>query len=225
VDATLAQVKAKFATFAKNEGLAIPEEPARPPLKENELYTDKAPVPPAVVYVGFPGMSIDNIEDRYPMEVLDAVISGIHYPGGWLHSELRGKGLVYVVHAYNWLGLEPGYFGAYAACEPAKVHDVKKVMLDIFERIKTEDVGDDEFERAKRICITEEQLSKQKNSDQASTAALNELYDLGYDFESKHTERIMAVTKADVKRVAKKYFTHYVMTVSMPGMMEEKKAQ
>ncbi|MEW6356378.1 MAG: pitrilysin family protein [Planctomycetota bacterium] len=225
VEAALAEVKAKFDAFAKNEALRIPAAPPRPPLKENEVFTDKAPVPPAVIYMGFPGMTMDNIEDRYPMEVLDAVISGLDYPGGWLHSELRGKGLVYVVHAYNWLGVEPGYFGTYAACEPQKVDDVKKVMLDVFERIKKEDVGDDEFERAKRICITEEQLSKQKNSDQASTAALNELYGLGYDFESKHSERILAVTKADVKRVAQKYFTNYVMTVSIPGMAEEKKAQ
>ncbi|NOZ21568.1 MAG: insulinase family protein [Planctomycetes bacterium] len=224
-DAALAEVKAKFAAFAKNDALRVPEEPARPPLKENEVFTDQSPVPPAVIYIGFPGMTLDNVEDRYPMEVLDAVISGINYPGGWLHDELRGKGLVYVVHAYNWLGVEPGYFGAYAACEPAKVDEVKKVMLDVFDRIKKKDVADDEFERAKRICITEEQLSKQKNSDQASTAALNELYGLGYDFESKHTERILAVTKADVKRVAEKYFTHYVMTVSIPGTAEEKKAQ
>ena len=123
------------------------------------------------------------------------------------------------------MGLEPGYFGAYAACEPAKIDEVKKVMFDIFERIKKETVSDEEFERAKRICITEDQLSKQKNADQAGMAALSELYGLGYDFESKHAERIKAVTKAEVKRVAQKYLTHYVTTTMVPQGVEGKKQQ
>ena len=49
------------------------------------------------------------------MDVLDAVTSGIYYPGGWLHTELRGNQLVYVVHAYNFTGYDTGYFGLYAA--------------------------------------------------------------------------------------------------------------
>jgi len=225
VDKTAELVKAAFGPAGKSESLRIPTVPARPPIRKDEVFTDKSPMPPAVVYVGYRGMTIRDTEDRYAAEVLDAIISGIHYPGGWLHEELRGKGLVYVVHAYNWMGLEPGYFGAYAACEPTKVEEVKASMLAIFERAKTADVPDEEFDRAKRICITEEQLSKQKNSDQAGMAALNELYGLGYDFESKHTERILAVTKEDVKRVAAKYFTDYVMTVSMPQTAEVKQKQ
>ena len=49
------------------------------------------------------------------MDVLDAITSGIYYPGGWLHTDLRGNSLVYVVHAYNLTGLDAGYFGIYAA--------------------------------------------------------------------------------------------------------------
>lgn len=225
VEGATAEVTAKFGPFVRNDSLELPKAPERPPIEKTEVYTDDAPMPPAVIHVGYRGMTMDNVQDRYAMEVVDAVTSGINYPGGWLHTELRGKGLVYLVHAVNWMGIEPGYFEAFAACEPAKVEEVKKIILDVFRRIQESDVTDEEFERAKRICITEDQLSKQTNADQAGLAALNELYGLGYDFESKHSERILAVTKDDLKRVARKYFTQCVVTISMPKSEEGKKAQ
>ena len=52
-----------------------------------------------MVMLGYPTASIFDKEDHAAMTVLNAVMSGYSYPGGWLHNELRGEGLVYYVQA------------------------------------------------------------------------------------------------------------------------------
>ena len=59
--------------------------------------------------------------------------SGYGYPTGYLHEILRGRGLVYVVHAVNFPGRSkemPGNFYAYAGCDPSKVNEVVDVILE-----------------------------------------------------------------------------------------------
>ncbi len=170
----------------------------------------------AAIYMGYPGMTVDNVEDRYPMEVLDAVTSGIYYPGGWLHTQLRGRELVYVVHAFNWMGLDPGYFGIYAATTPEQLEEAVSLIIEQMGRLKSEDIPDDELEKAKGIAVTMEKLRYEPNYDQALRSSLNELYGLGHDFHRKHEERIQAVTEAEIKRVAEKYLNHYLLITALP---------
>ena len=65
------------------------------------------------IFIGFDGISYNNPEDYYKLDLVDAVLSGMSYPGGRLHKKLRGKGFVYLVHGINFVGLEPGYFYIY----------------------------------------------------------------------------------------------------------------
>ena len=74
----------------------------------------------------------------------------------------------------------------------------------------------DELELAKKLIITSETLDDQTNAAQASSAAMNELYGLGYDFDEKFRERVKKVTIEDTKAAARKYFRHFVLTVTAP---------
>ena len=71
------------------------------------------------------GGILDLVHVWYPVDPMALDMSGIGFPGGWLHTELRGKQLVYVVHAFNWMGLEPGYFGIMAATQPQHAEQVR----------------------------------------------------------------------------------------------------
>jgi len=178
----------------------------------------------AYVVLGFPGMQVTDVEDRVPMLVLDAVMSGINLPGGWLHEALRGpasKGLVYGVHAYNDVGLDAGSFIVFADCNPDRVDEVVDLIRRQVERAKTTLVGEEELERARRTAITAEELSRQSLGSQGLEAALDELYGLGYDFPQRHTELIRQVSAQDLQRVARKYFGNYVLAVCSPGSREE----
>lgn len=210
------QIARAFAAFAPKPDLTLPQPIADPPLAKDESFTKQTQKEQATIYIGFSGMRFSDVDDRYAMDVLDAVISGADFPTGWLHNELRGRGLVYLVHAMNWPGLEPGFFGAYAACQPDKTDEVIKIMLQKFEETKADKITPEELERAKRMCITDHELDLQRPSAQAAQMALDELYGLGYDFGQKYAERITAVTLADVRRVAQKYFTHHVIAMTRP---------
>jgi len=173
----------------------------------------------AVIAMGFPGMPYQS-EDRYAMDVLDAVISGIYYPGGWLHADLRGKGLVYVVHAYNWTGFDEGYFGIYAATMDEALDEAVGIIDGYVEQIKADYVTDEELQLAKQLCMVMDQTQSQTNASQANDAAIAELYGLGYDFTDDYAQRISEVTKEDVMRVARKYLNNPVTILRRPEPAE-----
>jgi len=149
-------------------------------------------------------MTVYN-KDRYPMQVLDAVLSGVNFPGGKLHERLRSNQLVYVVHAYNQLGLDPGMFVVYAGTTPDKLDTVMDIIKEEIGNLQNELVSDEELDRGKKMCVSAKQISLQTNSDQAFIMGLDELYKIGYEDILHYEDNINAVTKEDVKRVAEKY--------------------
>jgi zinc protease len=59
--------------------------------------------------------------------------------------------------------------------------------------------------------------------EQARTAAIDELYGLGYDYDKKFDAQIQAVTLPEVVGVARKYLTTSVLVTSSPEKKAEKK--
>ena len=200
------------------KGAKLPVIPAEPPLAVNKNIAKMVKKNIAALFIGFPGVTTHDVKNRYPLIVLDAVLSGIGYPGGRLHEALRGgdKDLVYLVHAFNFTGFEPGYFGIKAASTPAKMDTVIQVILKEIASIREEKVSDKELEKAKLMCITMDTLSRQTNSLMALEAGLDELYGLGYDDYTHYAKRIRAVTGEDLRRVAQKYLKNYVMIRTVP---------
>jgi zinc protease len=203
-------------------------EPARTPLREPAV--DAPPSAPEIVdyatekeqslvYVGFYG-PIYN-EDLYALDLIDSILSGIYLPGGRLHARLRGEGLVYVTHAYVARGVDPGFFGIYAACAPENRDKVLGIIEEEIDAIKAEPVPDEELERAKEVCVSVDAVYyRQTNGDIASTSARDELYGLGYDDRWYYAERIGALTAEDVLAVANEYFVNPVVVITGPAVKE-----
>ena len=192
-------------------------EPRRTEPVRLESYHDRAQT---VIFMGYHGMPYSS-EDRYAMDVLDAVTSGINYPGGWLHTDLRGNSLVYVVHAYNFTGYDTGYFGIYAATFDEALDQAMGIIDGHMERVATELVSEEELELAKQLCIIMNETNLQTNSSQAHDAAVPELYGLGHDHESDYADRIRAITSEDVLEVAQKYLANPVTIIRRPRPSEE----
>ncbi len=157
------------------------------------------------------------------MVLLDAITSGYSYPGGWLHTELRGEGLVYFVHAFQITGPVPGYFAVLAQTMPEKIDEVVKRILKNIDRAKQGKISADEFKTAVEMVTA---LHAQENTTieaQARLAALYELYGLGYDYDKTFDARIEAVKLDDVVRAARKYLGNYILTTMSPEEEKEKK--
>ncbi len=191
--------------------------PTEQPDPARKTYAFRTDLTQAGVIVAAPGMTVENVEDRIPITVLDTIISGYHLPSGWLHEDLRGRQLVYVVHAYNWAGIAPGAFLAYAACQPGQAPEVAETIRAKFRKAATYEPTQEEIDQAVNVILTAEALQNQAMGDQALDAALNELYGLGWDFRKRQRELYLAVTPEDVLRVGCKYLSgEYVTVVTTP---------
>ena len=172
--------------------------------------------PTAMVMFGYPTASIFEKEDYSAMTVLGAIMAGYQYPGGWLHNELRGEGLVYGVHASQMTGPAAGFFAIIAQTRPDKLAEVVSRIEKNVNRAKDGRISDDEFRIAVERVIA---LHAQENTaigEQAQQAALDELYGFGYDYHKTFDARIEAVALKDVIGVAKKYFGKHVLVTSSP---------
>ena len=213
---TVTTVEKTFNTFLSRP-MAFPEVLAEPPPTQVRRQVKQTQKQVAAIYIGFPGTTLTNLADRYPLHILDGIVSGLDLPGGWLHNALRGQQLVYVVHAFSWLGLESGYFGIYAATQPDKVHTVVDMILQTMENAKAGQISDKELDNTKQMALVTARLHRQANDQMASDMALNELYGLGYAFSDHEAEQIAKVTKADVQRVAQTYLHHPTIMITTPS--------
>lgn len=175
----------------------------------------------AGIVIGYRADTVVGKPENFPIAVGDTMASGYRYGAGYLYEILRGLGLVYVVHGQNMPGRNdslPGTFLVYAGCEPDKVDEVVDVILENIARLQGSpaDVNEDWFKRSKELIVVAEALENQTPAQQATQAALDELYGLGYNWHQSFSERIRKVTLDDVRKVAAARLASCVVTVSTP---------
>jgi zinc protease len=156
--------------------------------------------------------------DRPIMDVIDAVLSGIGYPSGWLHDALRGgdRSLVYVIHAFPNSGIDGGHFGVLTQTTMANYQSVVDIILEKLARIQRQPLTAEELKGAKDMVVTMHEMSLETDGAQAQSAAVNEVLGLGYDWDARYPELIGKVTAEDVLRVARELFRHHLLVSAIP---------
>ena len=227
VDATEKFARRVFADLPKGDGaMGRGREGAKPPVapRRDEHFVEPTKLTEAAeVCIGFAGVGIADA-DRMPLIVLDAMISGYELPSGWLHEVLRGRQLVYVVHAINLSWRQAGVFMIYAQCQPDKTRQVIDAINQQLDRVRRGELAAERLADAKASILAVDLMRLQTNDQQSAQSALDELLGRGYDHYLKVTDEVNAVTLADVNRVARKYLTHSITTVTTckPELVEKK---
>lgn len=172
------------------------EAPPREP-REAELVKERAQ---AHLVIGFRGVTVHD-EDRYALEVIAQLLAG---QGGRLFLELRDRrSLAYSVSAMNVEGLAPGFFAVYIASAPEKLGEARRGLFEELERLVQEAPSDAALERARRYLVGNFAIDRQRNAARAAQTALDVRYGLGADAAVLYPERIRAVGREDVLRVAR----------------------
>lgn len=215
-------MKLNMAVTPVQEVPAIEPADHRPQAAVLRVDVQKTQQPLAGVVIGYEANPVIGEKSYDTFSVADTMTSGWGYPTGYLHETLRGEGLVYVVAASVWPGRSvqmPGTFFVYAGCEPDKVNEViDKILLNIARLQGTpQDMQVDWFNRSKQLLLTDEAMSKETVAEQATSAALDELWGLGYDYSKGLPQRVNAVTLDQIQAIARQRLRRCVVTVSTPA--------
>ena len=104
-----------------------------------------------------------------------------------------------------------------AATQPSTADSALGIIHEKIAKIKTDLVTDEEIDMSKRICnIMEDLYYTQTTAAQASLAAQYEIMGLGFDHRYDFKEKIEAVTKEDIRRVAGKYLNESATVLITP---------
>ena len=166
----------------------------------------------AVLVIGFPGTTMAS-EDKYALDLLQECCSDL---GSRLFLRIREQlGLAYYVGAQNFAGLAPGYFAFYTGTEPAKAEQVEKELLAEASLLRTEGLTAEELKRAKAKIIGQKKIARADLGNLASTAALDELYGLGWQRAELDDVKYEAVTLEQVQAAARKYLREDAFVVAI----------
>jgi zinc protease len=214
-DVTAAEVKAavgkQFRQWKKGAP-ALANLSSAPVLKERKRIVEARDKKQAVMVIGFPGLSLDH-PDRFALELIQESCSDL---GSRLFLRVREKlGLAYYVGAQNFLGLVAGYFAFYVGTDPSKVDLVETELLREAEELRNHGLTDEELKRAKAKLVGQKKIARQDLGGYAMTAALDELYGLGYQFIDAEDAFYEAVTLSQTKEVANKYLKANALVVAI----------
>lgn len=174
---------------------------ARPDVRK--VHIDKA-VSQASIILGHPGIARDT-PDFEAISVMNYILGLGGFSSRLMESVRTKAGLAYSVTSYFTLNKAPGSFRVEMQTKNESAADAIALARAEVERIRTEEVSDEELDDAIRYLTGSYPLRLDSNSNIADFIAQVWLHDLGFDYADRYIERVKAVTKEDVLRVAKKY--------------------
>jgi len=175
-----------------------PQEPAPTRPRDAELRKAREQ---AHLVLGFQGLSVRD-EDRFALDVISQLLGG---QGGRLFLELRDRrGLAYSVGASSVEALAPGFFVLYIGTAPEKLAEAEAGLVAELERLLAAPPAEDELARAKRHLAGSFAIDQQRSAVRAAHLAHDALYGLGPDADRRYAAQILAVSKEDVQRVARR---------------------
>ncbi len=168
----------------------------------------------AQILVGYAGPSLTSAD--YPaVRVLGALLGG--GMAGRLFVELRDKrGLAYSLGVLAPYRAGSGFIVTYLGTARQNAAAAEAGVLQELERVRGTTVGQEELGRAKAYILGHLALDRRTNARQAWYLAFFEAVGAGEDFAERYATAIEAVTAADIRAVAQRYFVHPTIVVLLP---------
>jgi zinc protease len=186
---------------------AIPREPAQ---KAPRLFALTEDVNQTQMALAFPGTAFKG-QDTAILDVMTSILASGETSR--LYTKLRNdKGLVYRIDGSAFTPRDPGLLEFTATLDADKVAPaLEETLAEIF-RMKHAKVSDEELDRAKRNLESDFIFNLERVEGQARVLGSFEFL-TGDPREDKYLERVRAVSKEDIQRVAAFYLKGEHLTV------------
>ena len=185
----------------------IPREPAQ---KATRLFALTEDVNQTQMALAFPGPAFKG-QDTAVLDVMTSILASGETSR--LYTRLRNdKGLVYRIDGSAFTPRDPGLLEFTATLDADKVTPaLEETLAEIF-RMKHSKVSDEELDRAKRNLESDFIFNLERAEGQARVLGSFEFL-TGDPREDKYIERVRAVSKEDIQRVAAFYLKGEHLTV------------
>ena len=186
---------------------AIPKEPAQ---KATRLFALSEDVNQTQLALAFPGAAFKG-QDAAILDVMTSILASGETSR--LYTKLRNdKGLVYRIDGAAFTPRDPGLLEFTATLDAEKVAPALEETLTEIFRIKHSKVSDEELSRAKRNLESDFIFNLERAEGQARVLGSFEFL-TGDPREDKYLERVRAVSKEDIQRIAAFYLKGEQLTV------------
>lgn len=167
----------------------------------------------ANIILGHAGISRGN-PDYYAVSVMNYILGSGGFSSRLMQAVRDEMGLAYDIHSFFAPYKEGGLFEVGVQTKNESANTVITEIYKQINRIRKEEVTDQELEDAKAYLTGSFPRRLDTNKKIADFLVVMEFYDLGLDYVEKYPQYIKSITKDDVLRVAKKYLdTSYLVTV------------
>lgn len=176
-----------------------PPEPPQATFKYQELRGD---IHQAYMEIGFhtPGVLAPDTE---ALDLLAAIVG--RGRSSRLHQRVKEeRQLVDTIGADSYAYADVGLFHITATLDPTNRFPAAEAAFEELERVKIDTVSDEELERALAMMESGYVFQQQSVSGQAFMLAYYEAYG-GYTLVDEQLQKLYAVTKEDIRRVANTY--------------------
>lgn len=158
----------------------------------------------AMIFLGFKADSVKD-KDYAALKLINVIL------GGGMSSRLfenvrDQKGLGYALGSFYPTRLDTSTLVLFLGVQPERVKEAEAAFWEEIEKIKSEEISEDEFNRAKNYLIGNFYLTQQRNKEQAYYLGWFETLGLGYDYSLTYLEEIKNLEISQVKEVALKLF-------------------
>jgi zinc protease len=199
----------------KGEKNLLRNQPIEPSRSEVSIEKDIMQTHMVFGFLG-PGL-LDN--DRYAIEVMDAILSGM---GGRIHRVLREENpYAYALTFFNQMAYEVSGMGIYIGTDIKYVNNVKRIVNEEILKIIEKGFTDEEVNDGKNYLIGNHYISMQSNGAMTTSMCFDTMYGLPPNHFKLYPSYIEKITREDVNKAARKYFSFEKMVQISVGKVSE----
>lgn len=171
---------------------------------ESKVFLLDKPLTQTNIVLGHVGVPRDNT-DFYAISVMNFILGGGGFTSRLVESLRVQGGLAYSVGSQFTAYKSTGLFNVVMQTKNASAAEAITRVCNELHRIRANLVEEEELTNAQLYLTGSFPLRLDSNSKIANFLAQMEFYALGADYIERYMERIRAVTREDVQRVARQY--------------------
>lgn len=215
----IARLESALAGWSMGE--SAPDVPAPTAAIEPALYHTEKDAPQGQILIAMRGLERDH-PDAIPVQLMNQILGGGGFTSRIMNRVRTQEGLAYTAGSTFSDRVEyPGLFLAYCFSKTDSVALATRLMFEEIERVRSEPVTDEELETVKNEFIQTFPRRFESKTGTLVTFVNDEITGRDSNFWRTYRDKVNAVTKDDVMRMAQQHLRPDDMMILIVGKWDE----